>query len=92
MCTIFRKAQAIYRWQEGRNLWSNIQSTVRSFMRLSSSVLEVNSHFENEKAIEEFVGLILAFPVALKWVYPCRDIFLTRSQVSSSREPKQRLR
>ncbi|TIA94136.1 hypothetical protein E3P81_00346 [Wallemia ichthyophaga] len=67
MCTIFRKAQAIYRWQEGRNLWSNIQSTVRSFMRLSSSVLEVNSHFENEKAIEEFVGLILAFPVALKY-------------------------
>lgn len=76
----------MFRWQDGRNLWSNIQSTVRSFLRLSSSVLENQSNVDHEKAIEEFVGLILAFPVALKWVSLHVEILLTQTQVSSPTE------
>ncbi|TIC06430.1 UPF0187-domain-containing protein [Wallemia mellicola] len=61
-----RASSSIQRWQDGRNLWSNIQSSTRSFLRLSSSIFDRNSDTAYDNTIEEFIGLILSFPVALK--------------------------
>ncbi|TIB71414.1 UPF0187-domain-containing protein [Wallemia mellicola] len=63
----FNHSNSINRWQDGRNLWSNIQSSTRSFLRLSSSIFDRNSDTAYDNTIEEFIGLILSFPVALKY-------------------------